>query len=188
MRPSPDSALVILDRDGVINFDSDDYVKTPEEWRAIPGSLDAIGRLKRAGYRVAVATNQSGLARGLFDEYALARIHQKLQSQLLDTTGTQIDLIAWCPHAPDEGCACRKPAPGLLRQIARELDAELQGAWFIGDSLKDLQAAEAVGAQPALVRTGKGSATETAGNLPSNTRIFADLGAAVEALLVRNPS
>jgi len=184
----PDQKLVILDRDGVINFDSDEYVKSEDEWHAIPGALEAIGRLKKGGYRVAVASNQSGLARGYFDPYALARIHQKLQSQLLDLTGTQIDLILWCPHGPDEGCGCRKPAPGMLKQIAEELDVDLRGIWFVGDHLKDLQAAESVGAQPVLVLTGKGEQTRTAGSLPNETRIFPDLGAAVEALLLRNPS
>lgn len=183
MPPLPDPGLVILDRDGVINYDSDDYIKTPDEWMPIPGSIEAIGKLKRAGYRVAVASNQSGLARGYFDEFALANMHQKLQRLLAEGFDAQIDLIVWCPHGPNDGCACRKPAPGMLKQIAEECEANLQGVWFIGDSLKDLQAATAVGAQPVLVKTGKGLQTADSGELPENTLVYGDLAEAVEALL-----
>ncbi len=184
MQPSPD-LLVILDRDGVINEDSDLYIKSPDEWHAVPGSLAAIGRLKSAGYRVAVSTNQSGLGRGLFDEFGLARIHEKMQRQLTLFAEAPIDLIVWCPHLPDAGCDCRKPSPGLLLQIARELGASLAGVWYIGDSLKDLQAAVAVGAQPVLVLSGKGQSTLDQGNLPQNTLVFVDLSAAVDALLAK---
>jgi D-glycero-D-manno-heptose 1,7-bisphosphate phosphatase len=183
MRHSPEQPLVILDRDGVLNEDSDQYVKSADEWIPIEGSLAAVGKLKNAGFKVAVATNQSGLARGYFDEFALARMHEKLQQELNQLTDTNIDLIVWCPHAPDEGCSCRKPEPGLLLQIAEELSADLAGAWFIGDSLKDLQAAVSVGAQPVLVLTGKGKATRDASTLPNNTLVFESLEAATEALL-----
>jgi len=186
MPPLPEPNLVILDRDGVINYDSSDYIKTPGEWLPIPGSLEAIGKLKRSGYRVAIATNQSGLARDYFSEYTLANIHQKMQQLLADRFDTQIDLIAWCPHLPDEGCSCRKPAPGLLSQIAEEFKVELKGVWFIGDSLKDLQAAAAVGAQPVLVKTGKGLDTSSSNELPSETLVYADLAGAVDELLKRN--
>lgn len=179
----PDSALVILDRDGVINFDSDDYIKSPDEWMPLPGSLQAIGRLKNSGFKVAVATNQSGLARGYFDTFTLARIHEKLQQMLAAETDTQIDLVLWCPHSPDEGCNCRKPAPGMLNSIAEEYGASLVGVWFVGDSLKDLQAAKAVKAQPVLVRTGNGAETEKEEELPAGTLVFDDLAQAVEALL-----
>lgn len=183
MPPLPDPGLVILDRDGVINHDSDDYIKTPDEWVPIPGSLEAISRLKQAGYRVAVATNQSGLARGYFDEYRLANIHQKLQQLLAEDFDVQIDLIVWCPHGPDEGCFCRKPEPGMLHRIAEECKSDLHGIWFVGDSLKDLQAATAVGAQPVLVKTGKGLQTAGSSELPENTLVYTDLAEAADALL-----
>ena len=186
MPPLPEPKLVILDRDGVINYDSSDYIKTPDEWKPIPGSLEAIGRLKRAGYRVAIATNQSGLARGYFDQYTLANIHQKLQQMLMDCSDTQIDLIAWCPHGPDDGCSCRKPAPGLLNQIAEECKVNLKGVWFIGDSLKDLQAAAAVGARPVLVKTGKGLDTARLSELPNEALVYADLAEAANAFLKGN--
>ncbi|RPE72557.1 D-alpha,beta-D-heptose 1,7-bisphosphate phosphatase [Tibeticola sediminis] len=176
------SRLVILDRDGVINADSDAYIKSAEEWQPLPGSLDAIARLKAAGWRVAVATNQSGLARGLFDRAALDAMHQKF-ADLLAERGAAVDLIVWCPHGPDAGCDCRKPRPGLLHRIAEQLQIPLEGAVAIGDSLRDLEAAVAVGAEPWLVRTGKGERTLAKGGLPAGTRVYADLAAAVDALL-----
>lgn len=187
MLPLPESSLVILDRDGVINYDSDDYIKSPDEWVPIPGSLEAIGRLKNAGYRVAVATNQSGLARGYFDEFTLANIHQKLQQLLADSADTQIDLIVWCPHGPDDGCSCRKPAPGMLNQIAEETESDLKGVWFIGDNLKDLQTAVAVNAQPVLVKTGKGTETSKSSDIPNHTLVYDDLAEAADALLSGAP-
>lgn len=187
MLPLPESSLVILDRDGVINYDSDDYIKSPDEWVPIPGSLEAIGRLKSAGYRVAVATNQSGLARGYFDEFTLANIHQKLQQLLADSADTQIDLIVWCPHGPDDGCSCRKPAPGMLKQIAEETESDLKGVWFIGDNLKDLQTAVAVNAQPVLVKTGKGTETSKSSDIPNHTLVYDDLAEAADALLSSAP-
>lgn len=176
--------LIILDRDGVINHDSDAYIKTVDEWQPIAGAIDAIASLYRAGWTVAVATNQSGLARGYYDEATLEAMHDKL-SGLLAERQAQIGLIAWCPHGPDDGCDCRKPAPGMLQQIARHYDIGdigLTGVWFVGDSLRDLQAAEAVGAQPVLVKTGKGEQTADK-TLPDGTLVFADLAAVAAALL-----
>ena len=152
--------VIVLDRDGVINLDSDDYIKSPEEFIPIAGSLEAIASLSQAGYRLAVATNQSGLARGLFDEYQLARIHQKLLSMVEDQGGI-IEGIFFCPHAPQDGCNCRKPATGLLQQIESEFGESIQGAYFVGDSLRDLEAAHSYGCEPALVRTGNGATTES---------------------------
>ena len=173
--------LVILDRDGVINEDSDAYVKSPGEWIPIPGSLEAIARLNHAGYRVVVATNQSGIARGLFGMAELDAIHQKLHSSLA-RVGGQLDGIHFCPHGPDDGCGCRKPLPGLLREIASRHGIDLAGVPAIGDSLRDLEAAMAVGAMPVLVRTGKGRAAEQ--RLPPRwgVVVFDDLAQAAHAL------
>jgi D-glycero-D-manno-heptose 1,7-bisphosphate phosphatase len=149
---------VILDRDGVINQDSDAYIKTPDEWIAIPGSLEAIARLTQAGYRVVVATNQSGLARGLFTQATLDAIHLKMESAI-QHHGGELAGIYYCPHGPDDGCSCRKPKPGLLQQIAQELGIDPKQTVLVGDSLRDLQAAAAVGIKPILVLTGKGRKT-----------------------------
>jgi D-glycero-D-manno-heptose 1,7-bisphosphate phosphatase len=168
--------LVILDRDGVINYDSDAYIKTPEEWQAIPGSISAIARLKQAGYLVAVATNQSGIARGLFDLATLASIHEKMLS-LINDLGESLDALVICPHGPDENCSCRKPKPGLLLKIKDRLSVSLTGAYVVGDSLRDLQAAVGVGANPVLVRTGKGISTvsQIAETDLAGTPVFSDL-------------
>ena len=174
--------IVILDRDGVINYDSVEYIKSPAEWKPIPGSLEAIARLTQDGYRVVVATNQSGLGRGLFEVAALNAIHDKMH-KALSHVGGRIDAVFFCPHAQDAGCACRKPRPGLLEDIAHRFNVELTGVPTIGDSLRDLQAAAAVGARPILVLTGKGNHTAITGGLPPNTPAFADLDAAVKALL-----
>jgi D-glycero-D-manno-heptose 1,7-bisphosphate phosphatase len=152
------SDVIILDRDGVINHDSDDYIKSPEEWIPIDGSIDAIAALKHAGYRVAVATNQSGLGRGYFDLATLEAMHEKLHG-LLAEHGVEIDGIFYCPHAPDDHCDCRKPKPGLLHLIRDAFDIDLEDTFFIGDSISDLKAARSVGARPVLVRTGKGERT-----------------------------
>jgi D-glycero-D-manno-heptose 1,7-bisphosphate phosphatase len=151
--------LVILDRDGVINRDSSEFVKSADEWRPLPGSIAAIAALSAANFFVAVASNQSGLARGLFDQGALDAMHAKLNS-LVEAEGGRIDHIVFCPHGPDDGCDCRKPKPGLLIQIAHFFNLPLQGVPVIGDSERDLQAAAAVGARPILVRTGNGKKTE----------------------------
>ncbi len=175
--------LIILDRDGVINRDSKDFVKSAEEWLPLPGSIEAIAKLSRAGFVLAVASNQSGLARGLFDLTALDEMHAKLQ-HLVEAAGGAIDYIAVCPHGPDDGCDCRKPKPGLLERIGRHLNMALDKALVIGDSLRDLQAGSAVGATPILVRTGNGRSTEAAlsGALAS-TEVFDDLAAAADYLL-----
>jgi len=152
------SDVIILDRDGVINHDSDDYIKSPDEWIPIDGSLDAIAALIQAGYRIAVATNQSGLARGYFDIATLDAMHDKLHG-LLAQRGVRIDGIFYCPHGPDDHCDCRKPKPGLLYQIRDKLDIDLVDTLFVGDSMGDVQAARTVGARPVLVRTGKGERT-----------------------------
>lgn len=176
------SRLVILDRDGVINEDSPDFIKSLSEWVPLPGSLDAIARLKKAGFVVTVATNQSGIARGLLDEETLAAMHARLAA-LLAERGCALDMIAWCPHGPDDDCGCRKPRPGLYRRIARELGLPLGGALVIGDSRRDIEAAERVGARPVLVLTGKGLATRDSGDLPDDTAIFADLASAADAVI-----
>lgn len=151
-------SLIVLDRDGVINQDSDAYIKSPEEWVPIDGSLEAIARLNRHGYRVVVATNQSGIERGLFTLETLFEIHKKMNRLLAEVGGT-LDGIFFCPHAPAAGCACRKPQPGLLREIEQRLGVSLRSVPVVGDSLRDLEAARAVGADPILVRTGKGERT-----------------------------
>lgn len=173
--------LVILDRDGVINQDSREFVKSADEWIALPGSLRAIAQLNRAGWRVVVATNQSGLGRGLFGMAELNAMHAKLRRQL-SREGGQIEGFFICPHDPDHGCLCRKPLPGLLHDVARRFDIDLTGVPAVGDSLRDLQAAVAAGAQPVLVRTGNGLATAEHPDLPPGTRIFDDLTAVAHYL------
>ena len=173
--------LVILDRDGVINYDSAEFIKTPEEWKPIPGSLEAIARLNQAGHRVVVATNQSGIGRGLLDMATLNAIHDKMHKALAHVGG-RIDAVFNCPHAQDANCNCRKPKPGLLEDIARRFNVDLAGVPCIGDSLRDLQAAAQVEALPLLVLTGKGKSTAAAGGLPANTRMYADLSEAVKSI------
>ncbi len=151
--------LVILDRDGVINRDSDEFVKGADEWVPLPGSIETIANLSSAGYTIAVASNQSGLARGLFNEDALAAMHDKLR-ELVAAAGGCVDHIVVCPHGPDDNCDCRKPKPGMYLQIAAHFGVGLRGVPVIGDSLRDLEAAIAAGAQPLLVRTGNGTTTE----------------------------
>ncbi|OGA36849.1 MAG: D-glycero-beta-D-manno-heptose-1,7-bisphosphate 7-phosphatase [Betaproteobacteria bacterium RIFCSPLOWO2_12_FULL_64_23] len=173
--------LVVLDRDGVINFDSEQYVKSPEEWTPIPGSLEAIARLTQAGFRVVIATNQSGLGQGLFDMATLNATHDKMH-KAVNQLGGRIDAVFFCPHAQDAGCACRKPLPGMLLEIAERYNVALAGVPAIGDSLRDLQAASAAGARPVLVLTGKGKQTLKSGGLPAGTEIHPDLAAAAIAL------
>ncbi len=174
--------LIILDRDGVINHDSDAYIKSVDEFIPLPGSLEAIARLKKAGYTVAVATNQSGIARGYYDEATLAAMHDKL-ARLLDEQGGEIDYIAYCPHGPDDDCACRKPLPGLLHEISQHFNVELTHVPIVGDSLRDIQAAKKVGASPILVMTGKGERTVSNKEQLNGIPVFADLAAAVDAIL-----
>lgn len=177
--------IVILDRDGVINEDSDEYIKSPEEWQPIPGSLEAIAQLNHEGYRVLVVSNQSGLGRGLFDIHALNAIHQKMYRDL-SRLGGHIESILFCPHAPEARCRCRKPEPGLLEEIARRFHSRLDGVPAIGDSLRDIQAARRVGATPILVLTGKGQRTVEKGEGLEGVPCYPDLEAAVHAL-VDNP-
>ena len=174
--------LVILDRDGVINQDSDQFIKNTTEWKPIPGSLEAIAKLNHAGYRVVVASNQSGIGRGLFDMGALNAINDKMYRALAQVGG-RIDALFYCPHAAEANCDCRKPKPGMFIDIAQRFNVDLAGVPSIGDSLRDLQAAAAAGAQPMLVLTGKGAKTEIAGGLPEGTPIFADLAEAVRNIV-----
>ncbi|HWQ39281.1 MAG TPA: D-glycero-beta-D-manno-heptose 1,7-bisphosphate 7-phosphatase [Burkholderiales bacterium] len=174
--------LVILDRDGVINFDSEQFIKSPEEWKPIPGSLEAIASLNHAGYRVVIASNQSGIGRGLFDMGTLNAINDKMHRALANVGG-RIDAVFYCPHAADDNCGCRKPKPGMLLEIGQRFNADLGEVPAIGDSLRDLQAAAAAGAQPVLVLTGKGRKTQAAGGLPPRTRVFADLAEAVRHIV-----
>jgi D-glycero-D-manno-heptose 1,7-bisphosphate phosphatase len=168
--------LIVLDRDGVINEDSDMYVKSAAEWRPLPGSAEAIATLNHAGYRAVVATNQSGIGRGLFDTATLNLMHAKMH-RVVAQAGGRIDAVFFCPHKNDDHCACRKPRAGMFLEIARRFGRNLAGMPAVGDSLRDLQAAESVGCQPMLVKTGKGLQTLAAGNLPAGTLVFDDLAA-----------
>jgi D-glycero-D-manno-heptose 1,7-bisphosphate phosphatase len=168
--------LVILDRDGTINHDSDQFIKSPAEWKPIKGSIEAIARFSQAGWHVAVATNQSGIGRGLFDMAALNAIHDTMH-RAVHQAGGRIDAIFFCPHAGDSNCECRKPRPGMLLEIARRMNVELDDVPMVGDSLRDLQAAAAAGSKPVLVLTGKGRNTRDVGGLPPATAIYPDLAA-----------
>jgi len=175
--------LVILDRDGVINQDSDDYIKSVDEFIPIEGSLEAIAKLNHAGYSVLVATNQSGISRGMFDVQTLNDMHNKLRNEL-SAYGGRIDGIFFCPHGPDDHCSCRKPAPGLLVEIAERIGLPLTGVPAVGDSFRDIEAARAVGAQPVLVRTGKGMRTlEKNAAALAGIPVFDNLSDFVDALL-----
>ncbi len=174
--------LIVLDRDGVVNRDSDHFIKSPDEWRPIPGSLEAIARLNHAGYRVVIATNQSGIGRGLFEMATLNAIHEKMHKALA-LVGGRIDALFYCPHTADAQCECRKPKTGMLKEIGVRFGVDLAGVPCIGDSLRDLTAAAAVGAQPILVLTGKGEQTLRDGDCPRDTVIFPDLAFAASALL-----
>lgn len=180
---NPEIRLLVLDRDGVINEDSPDFIKSVDEWLPLAGSIDAIASLSKAGFTIAVASNQSGLARGLFERATLAAMHDKLRG-LVTSAGGCVDWIVYCPHGPNDGCDCRKPLPGLLQQIGDHFGMEMAGIPVIGDSLRDLEAALAIGARPILVRTGNGGAA--ARNLPPsllNIEIYDDLAAAAMALM-----
>lgn len=174
--------LVILDRDGVVNHDSDDFIKSPSEWIPIPGSLEAIARLNQAGYRVIVASNQSGVARGLFSIVILNAIHKKMH-EAAQQVGAHIDAIFFCPHAADDNCDCRKPKPGMLQDIAKRFNVSLRNVPAVGDSLRDLQAGFVSGCTPYLVLTGKGKITQAKGGLPPGTAVYPDLAAVVDHLL-----
>ncbi|MBL1261804.1 MAG: D-glycero-beta-D-manno-heptose 1,7-bisphosphate 7-phosphatase [Thiotrichaceae bacterium] len=177
--------LIVLDRDGVINEDSDAFIKSPEEWRLLPGSAEAIARLTHARYQVVVVTNQSGVARGHFDLGVLNRIHEKMQREV-GSAGGRIDAIFYCPHSPDDNCECRKPMPGMFQDLERRLQIKLNGIPAVGDSLRDLQAAQALGARAILVRSGKGLKTEQQlmeASLAEPVDVFDDLAAVVDSLL-----
>lgn len=177
--------LVILDRDGTINHDRDDYVKSADEWIPLPGALEAIARLNHAGWRVVVASNQSGLGRGLYDVATLNAMHAKFY-KLLAAAGGRVDAIFYCPHTPDESCSCRKPLPGLFEQISERYGVDLHGVPTVGDSLRDLQAGASAGCMLHLVLTGKGEAFRGQSlppTFPAGTRVHADLSAFVDWLL-----
>ncbi|MGB0733420.1 MAG: D-glycero-beta-D-manno-heptose 1,7-bisphosphate 7-phosphatase [Pontibacterium sp.] len=177
--------LVILDRDGVINYDSDDYVKSVDEWLPIEGSAEAIAQLNAAGYTVAVATNQSGIGRGYFSKTDLEAMHTKM-NRLIVAAGGKIAHLAYCPHVPDDSCDCRKPLPGMLVEIKHALNVQPNDeCWMIGDSLRDLQAGEAAGCKNILVRTGKGERTlaRSTPSLPANTVIKNNLAHAVRFIV-----
>lgn len=180
--PQSMKKLVILDRDGVINFEHADFISSPADWRPIPGSLEAIARLNQHGYLVAIATNQAGISRGLFDMRSLNAIHQKLHLAA-QAVGAHIDAIFFCPHAADEFCDCRKPRPGMLKAIGERFEVSLQGVPMVGDALRDMHAAYEVHCAPYLVKTGKGEKTLEKGGLPPGTRVFDNLAAVVEQLL-----
>lgn len=173
--------LIILDRDGVINFDSDQYIKSPEEWQPLPGSLEAISRLTQNGWRIVVATNQAGIGRGLFDMAALNAMHSKMH-RAVNQAGGRIEAVFYCPDTDASKSFCRKPNPGMLLAISERYNVSLEEVPMVGDSLRDLQAAEAAGAQPMLVMTGKGEKTRAEGGFPANTSFHADLAAVSQAL------
>ncbi|HEY1044604.1 MAG TPA: D-glycero-beta-D-manno-heptose 1,7-bisphosphate 7-phosphatase [Telluria sp.] len=177
--------LIILDRDGVINYDSPEFIKSPQEWIPIPGSLEAIARLNQAGYRVVVASNQSGIARELFDITTLNAIHQKLHSSA-QQLGASVDAIFFCPHAAVDNCDCRKPKSGMFEEISKRFKLSLKGVPTVGDSLRDLQAGFKSGCTPYLVLTGKGQKTYETGGLPPGTQVFPDLASMVNSLLKVN--
>ncbi|WP_430009309.1 D-glycero-beta-D-manno-heptose 1,7-bisphosphate 7-phosphatase [Methylophaga lonarensis] len=174
-------SLILLDRDGVINHDSSDFIKSPAEWEPIEGSLEAIARLNQAGYRVVVVSNQSGIARGLLDIETLNRIHSKMR-RMLAQLGGKIEAVMFCPHGPDDNCQCRKPEPGMLKDLAHRLRVSLDNVPAVGDSLRDLQAAQAVGARPILVKTGKGRKMFKQG-IPDGIPVYKNLAAVADALL-----
>lgn len=179
---NPPVKLVILDRDGVINYDSDHFIKSPAEWKPLPGSIEAIARLNQNGYRIVVATNQSGIGRGLFDMATLNAINDKMM-ELVFRAGGRIDAIFFCPCTSEQHCHCRKPDTGMFEDIAGRYQLSLQGVPTIGDSLRDLESGAKVGCTPLLVLTGKGKKTRDKGGLPPGTRVFADLAAATDALV-----
>ncbi|MGO4810449.1 D-glycero-beta-D-manno-heptose 1,7-bisphosphate 7-phosphatase [Cupriavidus sp. 2MCAB6] len=180
--PQTPPKLVVLDRDGVINLDSDQFIKTPDEWIPIDGSLEAIAALNQAGYRVVIASNQSGIGRGLFEMSALNAMHEKMHKALANLGG-RVDAVFFCPHTAADGCDCRKPKAGMLEQLAERFGVELKGVPLVGDSLRDLEAGLAVGCAPHLVLTGKGAKTEKKGGLPPGTLIHDDLRAFARWLL-----
>lgn len=183
----PTTKIIILDRDGVINHDSPAFIKSPDEWIPIQGSMEAIAQLNQAGYTVVVATNQSGISRKLFDMETLNAIHQKMHNAA-QHAGASIDAVFLCPHAADFNCDCRKPKPGMMHAIANRYHIDLKGVPVVGDSLRDLQAGFIVGCVPHLVLTGKGEATMAAGGLPPGSLAHLNLTTMVEHLLMMEPA
>ncbi|HSG65431.1 MAG TPA: D-glycero-beta-D-manno-heptose 1,7-bisphosphate 7-phosphatase [Gammaproteobacteria bacterium] len=182
------SRVIVLDRDGVINHDSDGYIKSPAEWRPLPGSLEAIARLHDAGYRIIVVSNQSGVARGLFDLATLDRIHAKMRAAV-EAAGGAIAGVYFCPHAPDTDCACRKPRTGMLSRAQADLGlGSFTAVPIIGDKITDLELAAAVHARGILVLTGKGARTAAEAATSARQEIYPDLAAAVDALLAEDRS
>jgi len=179
--PLKNMKLIILDRDGVINYDSDQYIKSPAEWKPIPGSPEAIARLTQNGWRVVVATNQSGIGRGLFDMATLNAMHNKMH-RIVNLAGGRIEAVFYCPDTDATKSWCRKPNPGMYHSISERYNLPLTDVPAVGDSLRDLQAADAVGAQPILVMTGKGKKTRAEGGFPERTRITSDLAEVAEML------
>ena len=180
--------LVILDRDGTINADSDEFIKSPAEWTPVPGALEAIARLNHAGWHTVIASNQSGLGRGLFDVASLNAVHAKMH-KMLAAQGARIDAVFYCPHSPDEGCHCRKPLPGLFEQIGERFGVDLKGTPVVGDGLRDLLAGTAVGCEPHLVLTGKGAALRgkpLPEGFPAGTQVHENLAAFAEHLIARS--
>ncbi len=176
--------LIVLDRDGVINFDSDNYIKTVDEWIPLPGSIEALAKLTKAGYKIAIATNQSGISRGYFSLETLNAMHEKMDT-LATEAGAKIDYIAFCPHGPDDNCDCRKPLPGLIHQIEKVLNISAKGCYMVGDSLRDLQAGSAADLKPALVLTGKGQRTLKKAEGLEGVPVFDDLNVFVDHLLAQ---
>lgn len=192
MRTDSHPKLVILDRDGTLNVDREDFVKSPEEWEPLPGALEAVARLNQDGWQVVLATNQPGVGRGLLDMASLNAIHARMNAELAKLGG-RIDAVFFCPHTPEDGCDCRKPQPGLLVQIGERFGVDLARVPVVGDSLRDLQAARAAGAQPHLVRTGKAAALDVTAvkemrhQLPG-LQVHRDLAAFVDVLLQAPPA
>ena len=174
--------LFILDRDGVINYDSADFIKSADEWIPIPGSLEAISRLSQNGYRIVIISNQSGIARRKLNIDDLNEIHQKMMTNLAQFGGS-VEAIFFCPHGPRQGCDCRKPKPGMLFDIANRLHISLKDVYFVGDSQRDIDAAQAAGAKPVLVRTGNGAVLDDSGNIPTDVPVYSDLAEFVDTLL-----
>ena len=174
--------LIILDRDGVINQDSDDYIKTVDEWIPLEGSMEALAMLTKAGYQIAIATNQSGIARGYFTIDTLSDMHKKMNA-LAKQAGAEINYIAYCPHVSEDKCDCRKPLPGLIHQIEKALNVSAKDCYIVGDSLRDLQAGQAAGLKPALVLTGKGQRTLGNGQGLDQVPIYSNLNNFVMELL-----
>ena len=177
------SKNIILDRDGVINVDSEDYIKSPNEWVEIENSIDSIVSLQRNGWNISIATNQSGIGRGLFNLETLNNIHAK-KIKLIEEKGGKIPHIKFCPHLPSDNCKCRKPKPGMYLELANELNFSLSETIVVGDSLRDLEAAKIVGAQPNLVLTGKGEKTLQNCCLPAGTKIYRNLSDFTKNLLL----